>query len=92
MPKPPKTKKESKPLVGWQQIAEFLGVPISTANRWAKDAMPVRREGRSVVASPEGLNSWLGHEIAEPVRIATGATDLSAELKRGLSFVRKKRR
>jgi hypothetical protein len=39
---------------------------------------------------PEGLNGWLGRESAgEPVQIATEQTDLGAELKRGLSFIRK---
>lgn len=51
--------------------------------------MPIRREGRSVHASPEELNRWLGRESAgEPVHIANESDDLSSELKRGLSFVR----
>ncbi len=53
--------------------------------------MPVTREGRRVQASPEELNRWLGKEAAEPVQIATETTDLSSELKRGLSYVRKQR-
>jgi hypothetical protein len=92
MPKPPKAKKESKQLVGWQQIAAFLGVPISTAHRWAKSGLPITREGRHVVASTEELNGWLGREVEEPVHIATAETDLGAELKRGLAFVQKARR
>jgi len=52
--------------------------------------MPVKKQGRYVVSSPEELNRWLGHGSAgEPVQIATDETDLSAELKRGQSFVRK---
>ncbi len=44
-------------------------------------------------ASPEELNGWLGRESAgEPVQIATETGDLSAELKRGLSNVRKQSR
>jgi hypothetical protein len=39
------------------------------------------------------LNRWLGRESAgEPVQIASDETDLSAELKRGLLFVRKQTR
>jgi len=34
-------------------------MPNSTAQRWVKEGMPVRREGRNVVASPEELNQWL---------------------------------
>jgi len=82
--------KQQKSLDGWQQIAEFLGQPSSVAQRWAKSGMPVIHEGRRVHASPEDLNRWLGRESAgEPVQIATESNDLTAELKRGLSFVRK---
>lgn len=87
----PKPKKESGPLKGWQQIATFLGLPISAAQRWAKSGMPVAHVGRRVQASPEELNRWLGREASEPVEIATESTDLSAELKRGLSYVKKQR-
>jgi hypothetical protein len=93
MSKPPKPTAKSDTLKGWQQIAAFLGQPISVAQRWAQSGMPVSREGRRVVARAEELNGWLGRESAgEPVQIATKGTDLSAELKRGLSYVRKHRR
>jgi hypothetical protein len=82
--------KQRESLDGWQQIAEFLGQPSSVAQRWAKSGMPITHEGRRVRASPEELNRWLGRESAgEPVQIATESTDLTSELKRGLSFVRK---
>jgi phage terminase Nu1 subunit (DNA packaging protein) len=89
----PKQKRESEPklLKGWQQIARFLGQPVSVAQRWAKSGMPVTHEGRRVQASPDELNRWLGREAAEPVQIATEDTDLSAELKRGLSYARKQK-
>jgi hypothetical protein len=55
--------------------------------------MPVEKRGRYVYSSREQLDRWLGRESAgEPVQIATDETDLSAELMRGLSFVRKKSR
>ena len=100
MPKPSKKKRtrKSKPepipdvLKGWQQIAAFLGQPVSVAQRWAKDGMPVKRQGRFVTTSPAELNQWLGRESGEPVQVATDATDLSAELKRGLTYVRRERR
>jgi hypothetical protein len=77
-------------LKGWQQIAAFLGQPVSVAQRWATEGMPVKRQGRYVESSRKELNGWLGRESAgEPVQIATQATDLSAELTRGLAFVRK---
>jgi phage terminase Nu1 subunit (DNA packaging protein) len=82
--------KKVDPLKGWQQIAAFLGQPVSVVQRWAKSGMPVSREGRNVIANTEQLNRWLGRESAgEPVQIATQETDLSSELKRGLSYVRK---
>jgi hypothetical protein len=44
----PKQKKESLVLNGWQQLADFLGEPISVAQRWAESGMPVTHEGRRV--------------------------------------------
>ena len=88
-------KAELKPdlLKGWQQIATFLSQPVSVAQRWATEGMPVKREGRYVESSREELNRWLGRESAgEPVQISTPESDLSAELKRGLAFVRKQSR
>ncbi len=75
-------------LKGWQQIASFLGEPTSVVQRWANEGMPVRREGRYVATTPEELNAWLGKQSGKPVHVATENTDLTAELKRGLSFVR----
>jgi len=82
--------KQPDSLDGWQQIADFLGQPVGVAQRWSKSGMPVTREGRRVQASPDELNRWLVDESAgEPVQIATETADLTSELKRGLSFVRK---
>ena len=89
MPKPIKKRqpKKSEPvpdvLKGWQQIAAFLGQPVSVVQRWANEGMPVKREGRVVSTSPAELNQWLGRESGEPVQVATATTDLSADLKRG---------
>jgi hypothetical protein len=57
----------SKPseLRGWPAIAQFLGMPNSTAHRWAKEGMPVRREGRNMVANPEELSRWLQRTSGE---------------------------
>lgn len=79
-------------LKGWQQISAFLSQPVSVAQRWAKDGMPLHREGRYVTATPEELNRWLGREAGgEPVQVATADLDLSKELKRGLAFVRQQK-
>jgi hypothetical protein len=91
---PKKTKKRERPkpqpetLKSWQQIAAFLGEPQSVVQRWASEGMPVRRQGRYVETTPAELNAWLGKESGKPVHVATENTDLTAELKRGLSFVR----
>jgi hypothetical protein len=74
-------------LKGWQQIAAFLGEPQSVVQRWGTEGMPVRRQGRYVETTPAELNAWLGKESGKPVHVATENTDLTAELKRGLSFI-----
>jgi len=79
---------QPRTLKGWQQIAAFLGHPAAVVQRWASEGMPVRRQGRYVETTPDELNAWLGKESGKPVHVATGTTDLAAELKRGLSFVR----
>jgi len=99
--KTPKTPKKIVPpggvaakpaaLTGWQQIAAYLGHPSAVVQRWASEGMPVRRQGRFVTTTPEELNAWLGRESGKPVHVATAETDLAAELKRGLSFIRGER-
>ena len=50
--------------------------------------MPVRKQGRYVESTPDELNAWLAEESGKPVHAVTETTDLSEELKRGLSYVR----
>lgn len=85
-----KTKKDPGPsiLKGWDQISAFLGEPSSVVQRWASEGMPVRKQGRYVETTPDELNAWLGKESGKPVHTVTGDTDLTEELKRGLSYVR----
>lgn len=77
------TPKASSELRGWPSIAQFLGMPHSTAHRWAKEGMPVRREGRNVVASPEELNRWLQRTSGEAagVHVVTPGSDLLKDLR-----------
>ena len=92
--KPAREQNQQQPdvLKSWPKIAEFLGQPVSVAQRWAKSGMPVAHEGRSVTASGDELNKWLGRESAgEPVKIAAEEEDLAAELKRSLAYVKKHR-
>jgi phage terminase Nu1 subunit (DNA packaging protein) len=92
----PKTKPKSKGRVlkGWGEIAEFLGQTPSVAQRWQNEGMPVTREGRFVSASPEDLTAWVGTERGkkEPVHIASEGEDLVADLRQGLSYIRKLRK
>lgn len=83
---------DSQALNGWQQIAAFLGEPPSVVQRWASEGMPVRREGRFVTTTPQELNTWLGSESGKPLHVTTENTDLTAELKRGLSFVQQEKK
>jgi hypothetical protein len=91
MKKRPARKKQSptsQTLKSWKQISAFLGEPLSVVQRWASEGMPVRKQGRYVETTPEELNAWLGKESGKPVHTVTEDTDLTAELKRGLSYVR----
>jgi phage terminase Nu1 subunit (DNA packaging protein) len=82
------------PLKGWAAIADFLKMPASTAQRWTKAGMPVRREGRSTVADPGELLSWIGHEaqMPGPAHIATNTADLAAGLKESIANAQKKQK
>jgi hypothetical protein len=82
---------QAETLKGWEQIAAFLGEPSSVVQRWASQGIPVRRDGRFVTTMPEGLNTWLSKESGKPVHVATENTDLAAELRRGLSFIRRQK-
>lgn len=84
------TKAQPSELRGWKQISDFLGMPISTAQRWAKTGMPVSHEARYVTALPEELNRWLDRQTGLPpeVHVATQTTDLSADLRRALAATR----
>ncbi len=88
------TSSEAAALKGWAAIARHLGQPVTIAQHWAKEGMPVKKEGRFVTASPESLSAWLGREshAPAPVHIAADAGDLTAELRRGLSAARRHRR
>ena len=81
----------SPTLTGWPAIAHFLGQPVAVAQRWAKDGMPVERNGRYMTASRDELSKWLGREAGtrQPVHISqTTDSDLLADLRRGLKELR----
>jgi hypothetical protein len=85
----------SDELKSWKSIADFLGQPISTVQRWAKTGMPVTRDGRFVIASREQLSRWLGETTGAGAQVHIAEADdkdLTAELLSGLSQVRKEQR
>jgi len=73
---------KSSELRGWPAIAQFLGLPNSTVHRWAKEGMPVRHEGRSVIASSDELNQWLQRTSGEAagVHVIMPGSDLLKDL------------
>ena len=88
-------RKEPKPqlLKGWQAIASFMGQTPAVVERWARESgLPVSRQGRYVVASPEELNQWLGRQSGEPVTLASESENLAGDLKRGLAYIRGKQK
>lgn len=77
-------------LKGWKAIAGFLAIPPSTAQRWARDGMPVRREGRFTVANADELRAWLGLEshMSAPAQILTNQSDVAGALKESIAAAR----
>ena len=79
---------KSSDLRGWPAITQFLGMPNSTVHRWAKEGMPVRREGRNVVARPEELNRWLQRTSGEAagVHVVSAGSDLLKDLRASVAI------
>ena len=69
-------------------------MPSASAQRWAKEGMPVKRDGRFVLADPAELEAWIGREshMAKPAHVMTGEADIAAALKESISLARQKRR
>src|SRR5258708_33672853 len=66
LPKSKSPAPADRALKGWTAIARYLGIPVTTAHRWASEGMPVRREGRVTVADREAVSAWLGRESHMP--------------------------
>ena len=80
-------------LKGWTAIARFLGTSPASAQTWAKQGMPVKREGRFAVADPTEVQAWLGRQshMPKPTHILTNDTDITAALKESISVVKRKK-
>jgi hypothetical protein len=73
MPKHKTSPETQGTLKGWTEIAKFLELPTSKAHLWAKQGMPVRREGRYVYASLDELKNWLQSSTSiGPVKYIVG--------------------
>jgi len=80
-------------LKGWPAIAKFLGTSPASAQGWAKQGMPVKREGRFAIADPSEVQAWLGRQshMPKPAHILTGDADIVAALKDSISVVKRKK-
>jgi phage terminase Nu1 subunit (DNA packaging protein) len=80
-------------LKGWTAIAKFLGTSPASAQTWAKQGMPVKREGRFTIADPAEVQAWLWQQshMPGPAHILTDDTDIAAALKESISVVKRKK-
>ncbi len=80
-------------LKGWKAIADFMGQPVAVIERWAKDGMPVRREGRYTTGRPDELSAWMANEIGAraPVHIGDDR-DFRDDLRASIAEARRERR
>jgi phage terminase Nu1 subunit (DNA packaging protein) len=80
-------------LKGWTAIAKFLGTSPASAQGWAKQGMPVKREGRFAVADPAEVQAWLGRQshMPKPAHILTNDTDIASALKDSISALKRKK-
>lgn len=74
-------------LRGWASIAKFLGMPVSTVQRWAKEGLPVTRSGRNVIALPDEMNRWLQRTTGEAsgTHVVTPESDLLKDLRASIA-------
>ncbi len=97
MPKAGKKRRREGPpqeLKGWKGIGEYLGIGAATAQHWAKTGMPVRKEGRFMVADRDELRKWLGEQahMPGPAHVLTNDADVSAALKDSITALRRQNR
>jgi phage terminase Nu1 subunit (DNA packaging protein) len=80
-------------LKGWTAIAKFLGTSPASAQGWAKQGMPVKRERRFAVADPAEVQAWLGRQshMPKPAHILTNDTDIASALKDSISALKRKK-
>jgi hypothetical protein len=99
MPKAGKSRErreQPKILKGWKAIGEYLGIGEASAQRWAKGGMPVKRQGRYMVAEASELRQRLGRETHMPgaahVLTDNPGEDISAALRESIFTLRRHKR
>jgi phage terminase Nu1 subunit (DNA packaging protein) len=90
---PKKKQAPAQVLKGWAAIAKFMGTTPASAQTWAKQGMPVKREGRFTVADPAEVQAWLGRQshMPKPAHILTNDTDIAAALRESISVVKRQK-
>ena len=70
-----------------------MGTTPASAQTWAKQGMPVRREGPFTVADAADVQAWIGKQshMPKPAHILTDQADIAAALKESISVVRQKK-
>jgi hypothetical protein len=87
-----RTRNQTGDLKSWKQIAEYLHKPVTTAQRWAREGMPIQRDGRYIVASAEELSRWLGQGSGAAMHMAQPGEDLTTEVKKAVTSARQHHR
>lgn len=62
---------DSRVLVGWKEIAAYLGSSVATAMRRVQVGLPVFRSGGQVMAFPADIDRWLKKQRAEALKMTT---------------------
>ncbi len=64
----------------------------ASAQTWAKQGMPVKREGPIHCCDPAEVQAWLGQQshMPKPAHILTNDTDITAALKESISVTKRK--
>jgi PAS domain S-box-containing protein len=75
-------------LVGWKEIAAYLGSSVATAARRERDGLPVFRSGGQVRAFPGDIDKWLKGLRADELNPAVTAEGVEkVEVKEDISAV-----
>lgn len=67
------TPRRADVLVGWKEIAAYLGCSVATAARRERDGLPVFRSGGQIRAFPGDLDKWLKALRADELNSPTAA-------------------